>query len=149
MALMLRTLVGEVRCDGLDAEDFGSDETIHESRHVDHVLLENQDTLIPLGHFRWGGECRVEVDFHARLLPKVPHDQVIEVFGQSRFFEGASEDTGELEESRDFFFTVPRSLHEAPPINFQVPMHNSTVVGAEDHATITFSLKNKQGPEEE
>jgi hypothetical protein len=150
MALTLRTLAGSIRCDGIDAEDIGSDEPIHESRSVDQVLIENQDTLIPFGgHFRWGGECRVEVDFHARLLPKVPRDQAIEIFGQARFFEGASEDTGELEDSGDFFFIVPRSLNETPPITFQVPMHNTTVVGAEDHATVTFSLKNKQGPEDE
>ena len=150
MALILRTLVGSVRCDGIDAEDFGSDETIHDSREVDQVLIENQDTLIPFGgHFKWGGECRVEVDFHARLLPKEPQDQSIEIFGQARFFEGASEDTSDLEETRDFGFTVPRNLHEAPPITFQVPLHNSTVIGAEDHATVTFSLKNKQGPEDE
>jgi hypothetical protein len=150
MALTLRTLVGSIRCDGVDAEDIGSDDTIHASRDIDQVLIEMQDTLIPFGgHFRWGGECRVEVDLHAKLFPKVPQDQAVEVFGQARFYEGSSENTGELEDAKDFRFTVPRSLHEAPPITFQVYLRNSTVIGAEDHATITFSMKNKQGPEDE
>ncbi|MFM9699320.1 hypothetical protein [Streptomyces europaeiscabiei] len=156
MALITRTLTGIVRCDGIDAEDIVADEPIHESRAVDQILIENQDTLVPLdppGHFKWGGECRVELDFRAKLLPAGPTglgpDQAIEVSGQARFFEGASVDTGELEDAKDFFFRVPRSLSDAGPIGFQVALRNSTVIGAEDHATVSFNLKNKPGPETE
>jgi hypothetical protein len=147
MALVTRVVDGYVRVDGKDAEDIGSDEFIHENRPFERVLLENQDTLIPEVHdFRWGGECRVEVDLHAMLQPKTPppvEEQIIHVWGQCRFYEGASEDTNEREDLRDFAFDVPKTRPGSPPIRFEVPLKNHALIGADDWANVTFQIKNR------
>ncbi|MYV72332.1 hypothetical protein GT043_41795 [Streptomyces sp. SID2131] len=156
MPLTLRTLKGSVKVDGKDAEDIGSDEFIHETRLIGEtgmgegrVLIENQDTLIPeVRTFKWGGECRVEVDMHARLLPKVPTGQTIHVWGEARFYEGDSEDTDELEDRRGFAFDVPRTPGGSPPITFPVPLKNPALIGADDWAQVNFALFNEREPED-
>ncbi|CAM5556972.1 hypothetical protein STENM223S_11123 [Streptomyces tendae] len=148
MALDIRQLQGSVRVDGKDAEVIGSDEFIHESREVDRTLLVDQDTLIPEVHrWTWGGECRVEVDMHAKLFPvggPGVDGNRIEVSGQARFYEGESVDTPEQEDSEDFFIVVPRSFLGSPAIVSQVDLFNPETVGQDDWARVTFSLKNRQ-----
>jgi hypothetical protein len=68
MASVLRTLFDSIRCDGINARISAVTNLSTGSRSVDQVLIENQDTLIPFGRTSSGAE-RVEVDFHARLLP--------------------------------------------------------------------------------
>ncbi|NUK04492.1 hypothetical protein HRW23_18285 [Streptomyces lunaelactis] len=148
MALDLRQLVGTVTVDGKDAEVFGSDEFIHEPRVVDQVLVANQDTLIAnVQRFTWGGECRVEIDMHAKLFPAGPpgvDGNRVEVWGQTRFYEGESVDTPEQEDAEDFFMTVPRGFFGSPPIVSQTDLFNPETVGQDDWARVTFSLRNRQ-----
>jgi len=96
---------------------------------------------IGIAPVKWGGECRVEVSpFEGEVIAE--EDNTIRVRGNAKFFEGASEDTTELEDERGFEFSVPRRIGASPPIRFSVPLVNSTVIGAEDHAEIVFSLNN-------
>ncbi len=156
MALTLRTLKGSVRVDGKDAEDIGSDQFIHETRLIGEtghgegrVLIENQDTFIPETRiWKWGGECRVEVDMHARLLPKVPSEQTIHIWGEARFYEGDSEETEELEDQRSFDFHVPRTPGGSPPITHPVPLKDPQLIGADNWAHVTFALFNEREPED-
>jgi hypothetical protein len=153
--MILRLLRGSVRVDGKDAENIGSDQYIHETRELGEtgqgegrLLIENQDTFLPeVRYFTWGGECRVEVDVHARLLPKVPSDQAIHIWGEARFYEGDSEWTSELEDRRGFEFHVPRIAGGAPPIRYPVSLKNPVHVGADDWANVTFTLFNEREPE--
>ncbi|MFF1543726.1 hypothetical protein [Streptomyces sp. NPDC058291] len=155
MALVTRTLSGFVRVDGKDAEDFGHDQFIHEARNLsdpngeeagDRILLENQDTLIPFVHdYRWGGECRVEVDMHAQLAPMGPppgNEQNIQIWGQTRFYEGTSEDTTDLADWKNFEFNVPRFRGGGHATTWEVPLVNHVAIGADDWANVSFSLKN-------
>ncbi|AWS44525.1 hypothetical protein DKM19_27425 [Streptosporangium sp. 'caverna'] len=142
----IRALVGIVRVDGRDKSDIGKDDYIHEPRAVDRLLIENQDTLIPEVHdYRWGGECRVEIDMHARLLP--PRDGAsvgnIDVWGQARFYEGDSESTNELEDSKNFSFSVPQHFRGGASIRYVVDMKNPVLIGGDDWAVVTFELKNR------
>jgi hypothetical protein len=41
-----------------------------------------------------------------------------------------------------FEFFIPRRIGASSPIGFSVPLRNSTVIGAEDHAEVVFSLSN-------
>ncbi|MFF5654503.1 hypothetical protein ACFY8N_39735 [Streptomyces collinus] len=159
MALVIRTLTGTVRVDGKDAEDWpAKDEYIHEERALsdkngpeggDRILLENQDTLIPhVRAYKWGGECRVEVDMHALLEPIPPIPPGIQagnirVWGQARFFEGASEDTGDQADIKPFGFSVPPWKYGDNPITWQLDMVNRATVGQDDWARVTFNLRNK------
>jgi hypothetical protein len=145
--LTIRTITGSVRVDGRDKENVGSDEYIHEQRTVDRILLQDQDTLIPeVFRFAWGGECRVEIDLHGKLMPPAPFPGAvgdIHVWGQTRFYEGDSEDTSDLEDWENFFFVVPRYFAGGPPITYMVDMKNAELVGGDDWARVTFELKNK------
>ena len=127
---------------GTDHEDFGSNEHPNDNlRAINPPMFPNQGFIgIGVAPVRWGGECRVEVDLEADLV--VAQDNAIRIAGQARFFEGASEDTTEEEDRKDFDFVVPRTLNNAPPTTFSVPLRNSTVIGAEDHAEVLFTLSN-------
>jgi hypothetical protein len=139
---MARRLSGTITVFGTDAEDFGSDEHPSDNNRPVNLLMVPDQGPIQIGvpPVKWGGECRVEIDFGAELL--APQDNVIRITGQARFFEGASEDTSELEDARPFNFHVPRTTAGAPATSFSVPLRNSTVIGAEDHAEVVFSLSN-------
>lgn len=151
MALITRVLSGTVRVDGKDAETFGSDEFIHEDRRFKHRLIENQDTLIPeVQRFTWGGECRVEVDMHAFLHAKDTHDQAVHVWGATRFYEGDSVDTTELEDQHAFDFWVPRTVkEETPPTTQSVDLKNPEHIGQDDWARVSFEIFNRQPLDEE
>jgi hypothetical protein len=137
-----RRLTGSAVVFGTDHEDFGSNEHPSDNlRPIDKLLFAGQGSIgIGIAPVRWGGECRVEVDFEAEVFAE--EDNAIRVRGSARFFEGGSEDTSELEDARGFEFSVPRRVGNSPPIGFSVPLRNSTILGAEDHAEVVFSLSN-------
>jgi hypothetical protein len=137
-----RRLTGSAVIFGTDHEDFGSNEHPSDNlRTIDMLMFAGQGPIgIGIAPVKWGGECRVEVDFLAEVIAE--EDSAIRVKGNARFFEGASVNTTELEDSKHFEFSVPRRVQAAPPIRFSVPLRNSTVFGAEDHAEVVFSLSN-------
>jgi hypothetical protein len=137
-----RRLTGSAVVFGTDHEDFGSNEHPTDNlRTIDKLMFAGQGLIgFGIAPVKWGGECRVEVDFEAEVIAE--EDNAIRVRGSARFFEGASEDTTELEDERSFQFSVPRRVGASPPIVFSVPLRNSTVIGAEDHAEVVFSLSN-------
>jgi hypothetical protein len=143
-----RILAGNVVVFGTDHEDFGSNEhPTDNTRPLDKLMFAGQGSIgIPVAPVRWGGECRVEIDVEAELI--VEADNAIRIRGNTRFFEGASEDTTELEDAKGFEFFVGRTLNNAPPTLFQVDLRNSTVIGGEDHAEIVFTLTNRQAETE-
>ncbi|GGU67806.1 hypothetical protein [Streptomyces daghestanicus] len=151
MAIINRVLEGSVRVDGRDAETVGSDEFIHEDRPFKKRILENQDTFIPeVQRYAWGGECRVEIDMHAWLHAKETHDSAMHIWGDTRFYEGDSEDTGELEDQEHFDFWVPRSVQEeTPAIVNVVDLVHPEHVGQDDWARVTFALFNRKPQDEE
>lgn len=138
---MFRNLNGIVRVDGKDAEDIGSDEWVHTAHVVGILLPVGEPSWRPLNipHVRWGGECRVEIDVSVRAMG----DRRVAVSGWAYFYEGASEDTGEEEDRTQIDFIVPRNTSTLQnPFVIPYELRNRVLIGAEDHATVTFSLKN-------
>ncbi|MFE9055792.1 hypothetical protein [Streptomyces mutabilis] len=141
-----RQLAGEVRVTGMDHEDWTENEFVDASRSVRQVLHPlNPDAGVPIAPVKWGGECRVEVDCHAAVVP--PAENSINIWGEARFYEGASEDTGEKEDSKPYEFHVPKTYAGHLPTTYHVHLRNSTVVGEEDYADVWFSLSNDRPPE--
>ena len=90
---------------------------------------------------RWGGECRVELRLMARALEK----GAVQVEGVARLFEGASEDTDDLEDEKTVTFQVPKG---GVPVHHQIQLR-STGAGGGDHAEIRISLTNAKVEDEE
>ncbi|MCV7281367.1 hypothetical protein H7J88_17150 [Mycolicibacterium flavescens] len=145
---MARLLTGKITVHGTDHEDFGANEHPTDNvRQVGPLIMHPGQGFIDLGKptVSWGGECRVEVDLEAHLTDL---NDAIRVHGWAYFFEGASEHTNELEDHREFDFHVNRTTGTSPETTFSVPLRNSTVVGAEDHAEVFFALSNRIVEEE-
>ncbi|MEU6104150.1 hypothetical protein [Streptomyces flaveolus] len=145
---MTRVLRGDITVHGTDHEDFGPDE--HPTGNVVSVeprVMNSGDGFIDLGMptVKWGGECRVEVDWEAMLDG---NSDVITAHAICRFFEGGSEDTDEMEDQQEHTFPVPKTRSLDPPTQFAVSLRNSTVVGAEDHAEVFFRLENRSFEDE-
>jgi len=132
---MGRMLHCAVRVDGKDFENFGSDEFIHTTQMVDLVLNDGDDARpLPVGPFRWGGECRVEVHLEA-----IANDKgTVNMFGFTSFFEGSSEDTPDERDREVLNFLVPKTTQANP---------NPTVVAAhmqsgDDFADVVLTITN-------
>ena len=141
---MARILTGSITVQGTDHEDFGSNEHPTDNvRQVGPLVMNPQDGFVDLGMptVKWGGECRVEIDWEAMVDPNL--NDAIVVHAITRFFEGASEDTNEMEDQQEHTFSVPKTTQTNPPTDFSISLRNSTVVGAEDHAEVFFRLENR------
>ena len=133
---MQRRLAGTVVIDGTDDEWWPqSDKLTHREYNVQTILDEGQPAaaiqIIPV---RWGGECRVELDMNARVVGSGQ----VQVEGQARLYEGASEDTTDLEDTKTVSFTVPKG---GVPAHQGINLSNSGFGGG-DHAEIRISLTN-------
>ena len=137
---MPRMLVGTVRVEGVDHEDFSANEhPTDKIRHVQMVLEPGQPAQnLSVAPVKWGGECRVEVELNAMML----NDNSIKLEGNARFFEGASEETGEQEDQVGIDFTVPRTIGASPPRHHHVSLRNQVLLGAEDSAEVFFDFSN-------
>jgi hypothetical protein len=137
---MLRLLQGTVRVEGTDHEDFGANEHPHDKIRDVQIMLETgqPEQNLTVAPVKWGGECRVEMELNARALT----DGSVKVTGEARFFEGASEETGELEDTAVIDFTVPRTTANTPPRHHHVSLRNGVLIGAEDSADVFFTLSN-------
>lgn len=138
---MSRRMAGIVFIDGTDDEIF-KDETVSRQFAVEMVLDVGQPAAaIDVPDVRWGGECRVELRLMARALEK----GTVQVEGVTRLFEGASEDTDDLEDEKVVTFLVPKG---GVPVHYQVQL-KSTGAGGGDRAEIRLTLTNVKVEEEE
>ena len=137
---MLRLLQGTVRVEGTDHEDFSANEHPHDKIRDVQIMLETgqPEQNLNVAPVKWGGECRVEVELNARAL----NDGSVKLTGNARFFEGASEETGELEDTAVIDFTVPRTTASTPPRQHHVSLRNAVAIGAEDSAEVFFTFTN-------
>lgn len=133
---MARRLSGSIIVDGTDHELWPqANETTHKVFTVNLVLDESQAASpIDIPDVRWGGECRVET----RLTARLNSEGRIQVEGVTKLFEGASEDTDDLEQEQTVVFTVPRG---GQPVHHLVQLR-STGSGGGDHAEIAISVTN-------
>jgi hypothetical protein len=138
---MSRLLQGNVRVEGVDHEDFTSNEHPSDKLRDFQIVLEpgQPEQNISIRPVKWGGECRVEVELNARAL----NDNSVKVTGEARFFEGGSEETGELEDTKSIDFTVPRTTGGTPPRQHHVSLRNQTFIGAEDSAEVFLTVSNR------
>jgi hypothetical protein len=138
---MMRRLVGIVFVNGTD-DEFLRDETVSKQYAVEMVLdVAQPAAAIDVPDVRWGGECRVELRLTARALER----GTVQIEGVARLFEGASEDTDDLEDEKVVTFLVPTG---GRPIHQEIKL-SSTGAGGGDHAEISLSLINAKVEEEE
>ena len=133
---MQRRLAGILIIDGVDDEWWPQeDERAHAEVPVQMILDTGQPaSYIEIPHLKWGGECRVEVSLTAQVIGTGQ----IQVKGEAKLFEGSSEDTTDLEDSKIVGFVVPKS---------GIPAHHniallSTGAGGGDSADIKISFTN-------
>jgi hypothetical protein len=103
---MTRRLAGTVIINGTDDEGWpDTDEHVHRVVVV-HMLLDvgQPASAIQLPDVRWGGECRVELELTARAIGK----GVVQIEGNAKLFEGASENTDDKEDEKVVSFIVPK-----------------------------------------
>lgn len=138
---MARILQGNVRVEGVDHEDFSSNEHPSDKLRDFQIVLHpgQPEQNIEIRPVKWGGECRVEVELNARLVD----DSAAKITGVARFFEGASEETGELEDSQAIDFLVPRTTGISPPRQHHVSLRNEVLIGGEDSADVFFTVTNR------
>ena len=138
---MARLLQGNVRVEGVDHEDLTSNEHPGDKLRDFQIVLHpgQPEQSIEIRPVKWGGECRVEVELNARLVD----DRTARLTGQARFFEGGSEETGELEDTKAIDFVVPRTTGTAPPRQHHVSLRNQVFIGGEDSADVFLTVSNR------
>jgi hypothetical protein len=129
-------LRGDVDIYGVDddwPEFIDSDDTISESIQNLNINLENGGPQFVVGRWvwKWGGECRLEVDMYAQALSSGD----IQVLGNIRFYEGDSEDTNQLEDDDEVSFIVG----DDQDVTQKYQLTNETWADS-DWATVTFDL---------
>ncbi|MGV9289966.1 hypothetical protein [Streptomyces sp. NPDC003719] len=126
----------------MDHEDFTANEhPTDKLRDFQIVLVEGQpEQNIEIRPVKWGGECRVEVELNARAEA----DGSAKITGLAKFFEGGSEETGELEQSKSIDFSVPRTTVSTPPRQHHVSLRNEVFIGAEDSADVFLTVSNRK-----
>lgn len=119
----------------VDHELFGANEkgssTQRYSLVIDESMPANQLEVKPL---RVGGEVRVEVDLSVQIVKGT----TAQVGGKARLYEGTSDDTDDLEESKEFVFLVPKG---GDPKEYFVELRNRGFGGG-DSASITLVATN-------
>ena len=136
---MSRLVTAIVNVKGTDDENWPeSDEHTDNTQRFSLVLNEDQPaSFFSLTPVRWGGECRVEVDFRAQAA----RDGRVTVHGDGRLYEGTSENTGDLDGSGSFDIVVVRNTaHNPAATNHQFNLRNDDEGG--DHAEVYLSFTN-------
>jgi len=133
---MARRLSGMVIIEGTDDEFWPfDDEKIHREVNVQMVLDVGQPAAVTeVPDVRWGGECRVQVQLTAHAL----EDNVVQIEGNAKLFEGTTEGTGDLEGEKVVTFTASRG---GIPAHHRVHLRNTETFGG-DHAEIGLSFTN-------
>lgn len=132
-----RNVSGIVHVKGVDDEYWPhSDEHISKVYNVPVTRLnEGQPAQnIDVPHTKWGDECRIEVD----LRISYTGTGSVKAEGQCRLYEGTTENTSDLEDTKDFVFTVPKG---GQPAHYNINLRNSEPGGG-DTGSIKISLTN-------
>jgi hypothetical protein len=132
---MPRRVSGTVFIDAIDHETFGANETGQSTQTFSLVIDENMPAnRINIAPLRVGGEVRVELE----IAVQAQSDGIVQVSGTARLFEGASEDTDDLEDQQDVTFSVPRG---GVPARFNIELRNRGFDGG-DSARISTVVTN-------
>lgn len=139
---MAQLLQGTVRVEGVDHEDFTDNEHPTDKLRNFQIVLEpgQPEQNISIAPVKWGGECRVEVELNARLVDST----TAKLSGVARFFEGASEETDDLEDTKAIEFDVPRTVGTTPPRQHHVSLRNTVFIGPEDSAEVFLTVSNRR-----
>jgi hypothetical protein len=130
---MTRRITVNVDADGMDFEDFGPNERGSlRTRQV--TFLEEGDRDVPILNavFSWGGECRSDI-----FLKGSVNGGKVFATGLTRLFEGASEDTSDLDGQQTINFNVDKG--ETDTFEFTV---TNTDENAQDRATWRLTVAN-------
>ena len=133
---MSRVLSGLVIIDGTDDEWWPeSDEHVHKQYPVHMVMDFNQPAAaVDIPDVKWGGECRVET----RLSAVVVGTGQVQVEGNVKLFEGVTESSDDLEDTKVVSLLVPKGGHTA---STTIQLRNTETWGG-DHAEVYFHLTN-------
>ena len=141
---------GDMIVYGLDDEPFyEANESIRRKMPLDiYVGPQNKGyEYVALQQFRWGGECRLEVDIGARGITEDSVEMAIHL----RLFEGTSESTRDLDGEKIYKFLVgydgilDEDGAEEPKWKRQFRVDNDDEGG--DYAIVTLSLFRKIYPD--
>jgi hypothetical protein len=124
-----------VLMNAVDHETFGANQTGASTQRfsmvIDESMPANRLEVVPL---KVGGEVRVEMDVAVQIVTGT----TAQVAGKARLYEGASDDTDDLEEEKDFVFLVPKG---GDPKEHHVELRNRGFGGG-DSASITLVATN-------
>jgi hypothetical protein len=139
---MARVLTGAVVLNGVDDEYWPwSDETVQRTFNIRSILDEGQPvdplSIEPTG---WGGEVRAELD----LTPSVDDSGRISLQGEARLYEGDTENTQDLEDSRTVNIVIPPGAFARRTIGLY-----SRGLGGGDRATFSMFLFNRKLEDDE
>ncbi|WP_143050229.1 hypothetical protein [Streptomyces sp. 2231.1] len=139
----VRNIYGNVAIQGVDDEWPGPDVTARNAWDVSWTGLEYLDPPLSMNPvvFKWGGECRVEVNLDATVITD---SGTAELRGAARLYEGDSEDTSDLEEEEPIVLT----LLKGRPTQHTVQLE-SQGIGGGDRATINMTFTNMQDESDE
>jgi hypothetical protein len=139
---MKREIVGFVRVQGVDDEVFGDDEQTDQVREVRVRTADpGAGVAFTVGAVKWGGECRVElVDLQAKCLPTGS----VKVTGEGRLYEGATENSSDLDGRVRIDFEIPPTPTDQPTAALYVRTFrvSNDDEGGKDFADITFAFGN-------
>jgi hypothetical protein len=118
---------------GVDDEDVFADERGSATRSSEH-LLRPTPTGQPLSSLvcKWGGECRVELWING----KVNDDGSVDIDSHAFLFEGASEETSDLDGQIDYGFRVAKGQ------TFRDTRRVTNLDEGEDYADISLVISN-------
>ena len=135
----VKELVGRVSIYGVDHEPWPfSNETISIAHPVTvYVGHQEEYSYSFLTEFKWGGECRVEVEIGAR---RVTDHGDIEMAARVTLFEGAYEETRDQEDQKTVYF--PIDDYEGTT---EIKVENRGRGGG-DYATVTIDLSIPLAP---
>ncbi len=136
----VRTLIAKVLIEGTDDESWPqSDEHVRREYQRSLILSQNQPSAhLNIPDVRWGGECRIETELKARLAS----DLEIVIEGETKLYEGTSESTQDLEDTKSVSLTVPAlTPNHLEPSTKMVQLRNTETFGG-DHAEIYISCYN-------
>ncbi|MCY9204338.1 hypothetical protein [Bacillus atrophaeus] len=117
-----------------DYETFGSDEHCNLPINLSVPLRNREYATVFTENLGCGGECRTEVEIQAKVLPS--GDILVNVF--SRFYEGSSEVTTELEDHKETYHFLVR------PDTLTPLVHNlaNNDVGGSDTSQVALRFEN-------
>jgi len=132
---------------GKDDEPFWKrDQYVHRSLKDTVLILSNDKPSgqVRLDDIKWGGECRVETIVEAKLASN--SDQ-ISVTATSKFYEGTSSDTNDLEDTESESVVVPKFSYRRPSTSSIYIKLKNEGLGRGDWANVSLDFINVSADE--